>query len=47
MTVALGVVASPALAQTRISAGPTVHDSKAHSDRIAGVERRAERFRGS
>jgi hypothetical protein len=40
------VVASPALAQARASDGPTLHDSKARSDRIAGVERRAERFRG-
>jgi hypothetical protein len=45
-TVALGAVASPALAHARIGVGPTVHDPEAHSDRIAGVERRAERFRG-
>ena len=45
-TVALGVVASPALAQARISVGPTVHDPKPSSHRIAGAERRAERFRG-
>jgi hypothetical protein len=44
-TVALGVVASPALAQARGDVGPTVRESKAYSDRIAGVERR-ERFRG-
>jgi hypothetical protein len=45
-TVALGVVASPAPAQVRVGVGTTVHDSKANSDRIAGVERRAGQFRG-
>ena len=44
-TVALGLDASPALAQARGDVGPTARESKAPSDRIAGVERR-ERFRG-
>jgi hypothetical protein len=45
-TVALGAVASPALAQARGDVGPTVHGSTPRSGRLAGVERRGERFRG-
>jgi hypothetical protein len=45
-TALAATVASPALAQVRIGVGPTVHDPKPYSDRIAGGERRAEQFRG-
>jgi hypothetical protein len=45
-TVAVGAVASPALARVRVGVGPTVHDPKAYGDRVAGVERRAERLGG-
>jgi hypothetical protein len=45
-TVALGAVASPALAHVGIGVGTTVHDFKAYSDAIARVDRPAEQFRG-
>jgi hypothetical protein len=45
-TVALGAVASPALAEVRIGVRPALHDAKPSSDRIAGVERSAWPYRG-
>ncbi len=45
-SVVLAAATSPAFAQVHSSVAPPVDDSKPRGERIAGVARRAEQFRG-